>query len=192
MLNSLAIKQKALNNYIYKTKKVEPSEVYEDQKIALLVELGELANELKFFKYWKEEKEPNMSIPCTACTGSGQLGYDDCIFCKGTGKNYSHNPALEEYVDVLHFMLTLTIYKYADDEALEHFFTTLQPLTYPTLTEQFSALYYEMARNTFTGLDLAWRYFLGLAVMLGFDMDDIENAYHKKNKENYARQDRGY
>src|SRR5690554_6655921 len=78
-LNSLFEKQKELDKYIYEKNNVTAKEVFERKIVALLVELGELANELQFFKYWKE----NINI-------DGQR-------------------AIEEYIDVIHFAIGLAV-----------------------------------------------------------------------------------
>ena len=78
-LNLLFEKQKQLDEYIYKKNNVTAKEVFERKIVALLVELGELANELKFFKYWKE----NINI--------------------------DRQRAIEEYIDVIHFAIGLAV-----------------------------------------------------------------------------------
>ena len=78
-LNSLFEKQKELDEYIYEKNNVTAKKVFEKKIVALLVELGELANELQFFKYWKE----NINI-------DGQR-------------------AIEEYIDVIHFAIGLAV-----------------------------------------------------------------------------------
>lgn len=76
-LNSLFEKQKELDKYIYEKNNVTAKEVFERKIVALLVELGELANELQFFKYWKE----NINI--------------------------DSQRAIEEYIDVIHFTISI-------------------------------------------------------------------------------------
>ena len=78
-LNSLFQKQAELDKYIYSQNNVTAKEVFERKIVALLVELGELANELQFFKYWKE----NVSI--------------------------DSQRAIEEYIDVIHFAIGLAV-----------------------------------------------------------------------------------
>lgn len=78
-LNSLFQKQAELDRYIYSQNNVTAKEVFERKIVALLVELGELANEVQFFKYWKE----NINID---------------------GKR-----AIEEYIDVIHFTIGLAV-----------------------------------------------------------------------------------
>src|SRR5690554_4282011 len=55
--------------------------------LALMVELGELANEWRGFKFWSEDQEPRTEL------------WDDRL--------RFHNPLLEEYVDCLHFLLSI-------------------------------------------------------------------------------------
>ena len=78
-LNPLFKKQKELDGYIYEKNNVTAKEVFERKIVALLVELGELANELQFFKYWKE----NISI--------------------------DRQRAIEEFIDVIHFVIGLAV-----------------------------------------------------------------------------------
>lgn len=78
-LNLLFKKQKELDEYIYEKNNVTAKEVFERKIVALLVELGELANELNFFKYWKE----NINI--------------------------DRQRAIEEYIDVIHFAIGLAV-----------------------------------------------------------------------------------
>ena len=76
-LNPLFQKQAELDKYIYSQNNVTAKEVFERKIVALLVELGELANELQFFKYWKDE-----------------IVID-------------RQRAIEEYIDVIHFTLSI-------------------------------------------------------------------------------------
>ena len=78
-LNSLFEKQKKLDEYIYEKNNVTAKKVFEKKIVALLVELGELANELQFFKYWKEHI------------------------------NIDSQRAIEEYIDVIHFAIGLAV-----------------------------------------------------------------------------------
>lgn len=48
--------QKELDQYIAKASNINPEEVYVQRIVALLVELGEFANEYAAFKYWKKNK----------------------------------------------------------------------------------------------------------------------------------------
>jgi dimeric dUTPase (all-alpha-NTP-PPase superfamily) len=79
--------------------------------LALLVELGECANEWRGFKFWSKNQEPRLEVKCHACDGTGYFytGYDkeECMYCGCSGSE--GKPLLEEYVDGLHFVLELGI-----------------------------------------------------------------------------------
>jgi len=76
-LNSLFQKQADLDKYIYKKNGLTEKEIYDKKIVAFLAELFELANELKFFKYWK----------------------DDIVI--------DRQRAIEEYIDVIHFTISI-------------------------------------------------------------------------------------
>lgn len=196
MWYKLAQEQRKLNNYINKKKNVpEDADLYEEKKIALLVELGELANELQFFKYWKENPKAKVYGDCPVCKGRGHVAYGglslECTACIGTGVDESESPVLDEYVDVVHFMLTITT-DIMDDESMKQMFENVQPMHFPKITDHFGAMYYEISNGIGSRIMLVWRYVLGLAVLLEFTDEMIEAAYYKKNKENYRRQDNNY
>ena len=61
-LKELRKKQKKLDEFIIQKKNltdVDNKSGFIRTKIALLVEIGELANELKTFKHWKSQKDIN-------------------------------------------------------------------------------------------------------------------------------------
>src|SRR5699024_6484098 len=76
-----------------------------DKKIlALQVELGELAQKWRGFKFWSKNQEPCTELStgiCTNCAGTGNQFYDDykmerdedCHVCGGDGE-MSKNPML--------------------------------------------------------------------------------------------------
>ena len=76
-LNTLFQKQKQLDEYIYEQNGVTAEQVFKRKIVAFIEELYELANELQFFKYWKE----NINI--------------------------DRERAKEEYIDVIHFTLSI-------------------------------------------------------------------------------------
>src|SRR5690606_16674705 len=80
--------------------------------LALLVELGELANEWRGFKFWSEDQVPRTRVLVNRTT-------DDIGF-KYIGPEHIKNPLLEEYVDCLHFLLSIglesEIGTFTDDE----------------------------------------------------------------------------
>jgi dimeric dUTPase (all-alpha-NTP-PPase superfamily) len=142
--------------------------------LALLVELGECANEWRGFKFWSVNQLPHTSAVRVPCMMEEDKEY--------------YNPLLEEYVDCLHFILELGIEVRAVDP--------WKPIYEEDVTEQFRTLYYHISLiNEYNGHDsyeYAVSYFLGLGEMLGFTWEQIEQAYMEKNKINHKRQEVGY
>jgi dimeric dUTPase (all-alpha-NTP-PPase superfamily) len=147
--------------------------------LALLVELGECANEWRGFKFWSVNQLPHTSAVRVPCMMEEDKEY--------------YNPLLEEYVDCLHFILELGLefrqikrYKYLPDCYIEE-----------SLTDQFRAVfnltnyevYEEYPEEWFNPLFSA---FVELGKMLGFTWEQIEQAYMEKNKINHQRQEVGY
>ena len=195
-LTKLFETQKLLDERIVKEKGLEGQDLLPEKILALLTELGELSNEWQGFKFWKENKEPRTL--CPLCKGTGHCHYsgyanpmEPCSECGGYP--FTINPLLEEYVDCLHFALSIGI---------EHDFTKfvkwleVKPLKTNSIVEQFNALFkadwefYEEGNegHYHEGLELL----IGLGAMLGFSWDDVETAYYEKNKINHSRQENNY
>ncbi|MFB4260491.1 dUTP diphosphatase [Shouchella clausii] len=192
--------------------------------LALQVELGECANEWRGFKFWSGNNRPSSSIHTTAGATVENAEFLDCGECHSSiaRNDYSFetverngecpacgsgsimlfrlkNPLLEEYVDCLHFFLSIGIsIGHTDFEAWEYSDTK-------DVTKQFLAVFgniVDIARN-FEDKDniepddcvvyeAAFAHFLSLGKMLGFSPGEIEDAYLAKNKINHERQDTGY
>lgn len=159
-LNELFAVQKILNERIIKEHNLDPKTLSNKKFLALLTELGELANETRCFKYWStKDPSPRQEI-------------------------------LEEYVDCLHFILTL---------GLDQNFEAVKP-TYQTqsldLTTHFIHLFH--AVNTLYSASSMMAYttlfnaFFALGAELGFTQDEVLSAYMEKNKINHQRQDAHY
>lgn len=154
--------QAKLDQYIAENHKLtEKDNLVSKRYLALLVELGELANETRCFKFWST-KAP------------------------------SHNDViLEEYVDGVHFILSLGL-------ELGYRFHSSSPIKVvdQSLTDQFNAVF--AACTSFNATPDIAHYealfvrFLELGQLLGFTEADIQTAYMKKNEVNFERQDAGY
>lgn len=149
---------------------------FEKLVLALLVEIGECANEWRGFKFWSKDQEPRTKVPVTEW---GVAPYK--------------NPLLEEYVDGLHFVLELGI-EHGVDELIN--VLAIDIINYSDITTQFRMLFlidweiYKEGEGGYyhEGLEL----YLGLGKMLGFTWDEIEVAYFAKNQINHSRQENGY
>ncbi|MCM3488804.1 dUTP diphosphatase [Alkalihalophilus marmarensis] len=165
--------------------------------LALQVELGECANEWRGFKKWSHDQEPRVTTNCSICDGEGgwtnDAGFHPCETCWGIGKH--GNPLLEEYVDCLHFILSIGIslgYEFKELMLPSGWKRTGDT---PPLTEFFSLLISEVIRlrdcdeNEYMVCVYS---FIELGLELGFTLEQIKEAYMKKNKVNHQRQEEGY
>jgi len=175
-----------------------------DKKIlALQVELGELANEWRGFKFWSEDREPRIEVRCHSCKGTGFFDFvepfsnehftEGCGYCEGTGIQEG-NPLLEEYVDCLHFTLSIGLEVGADD-----FLESYDDWSYmaeKNVVNLFSTLYQidwgRLDDNSWNEYFDGFEYFMTLGRELGFTWEQIEGAYLAKNKINHERQESGY
>ncbi|MDM5200022.1 dUTP diphosphatase [Fictibacillus enclensis] len=152
--------QETLNARIVDEHQLHNEDLYEKRLLALLVELGELANETRCFKYWSLKPPSSFEV------------------------------ILEEYVDGLHFLLSvgldLGIKDMEDAESLQR----------DNLTDQFLSLYQHVGKlqkkkdiSLFRSL---FSEFVGLGDLLGFSEETVIEGYKEKNQINHQRQDEGY
>jgi dimeric dUTPase (all-alpha-NTP-PPase superfamily) len=146
--------------------------------LALLVELGECANEWRGFKFWSKNQEPR--------TKKFDEDYD-LIHMESCGLEQS-NPLLEEYVDGLHFVLELGI------ECNISPMIITAPVEFDNNTEAFITVFnyvttYQYDQSFY--IDMLDHY-LGLGKSLGFTWEQIEQAYLAKNTINHQRQEENY
>ncbi|SCY39473.1 dUTP diphosphatase [Alkaliphilus peptidifermentans] len=152
--------QKELDMKILKEHQLEGKDLVPRKILALLVELGELANETRCFKYWSLKSPAEKKV------------------------------ILEEYVDCLHFILSIGLEK-------GFLYLSFEEINAPeTVTGQFmevfaniTALQFNQREENYTKL---WKSFVKLGVGLGFDYKEIEESYLMKNKINHQRQAEGY
>ena len=187
-LNELFELQAKLDERIYKEHPVQEGEDRLAKKIlALQVELGELANEWMGFKYWSHDQEPRTKTYKSKLSPGGE-------FCRGI---FEANPLLEEYVDCLHFILSIGLDLRMDEVADELDFEyacrdIIDCFVY--LNSYVTDLYY-VRENDGVNSDFyesLFSKFIRLGELLGFTWDQVEQAYLAKNKINHARQNNGY
>ncbi|GIN13176.1 hypothetical protein J26TS2_30430 [Shouchella clausii] len=175
--------QKELDRKIIEKKGLEGRDLLPERILALQVELGECANEWRGFKFWSEDREPRTKI---AKPFANDMRGDGYIY---------QNPLLEEYVDCLHFILSI---------GLEVGVTANKFISFKldSITDQFIELNYQIYRvkqlsewsKQRARLDwvMLFDLFMGLGEMLGFSPGEIEDAYLAKNEVNHERQVNGY
>lgn len=190
--------QKVLDAHIEKEHpRVEDENRLAKKLLSLQVELGELANEWRGFKFWSNAQEPR--------TYGLKLG-------KTPKENRYINPLLEEYVDCLHFILSIGLENYKYGSSDDHVQLPIgwirdhSPIKYENVIKQFNYLFNtigyfmdctsdcEMGTNSEIEdqYENTYRIFIGLGEMLGFTQEQIEKAYYQKNEVNHERQNTGY
>ena len=147
--------------------------------LALQVELAECANEWRGFKKWSKDQEPRIKVPVTAW-----------------GEPYK-NPLLEEYVDCLHFILTIGLeLGYTDfrEEKMNEYLALVSEGERVDITGHFIAINYITSCIFENEIHYEQALFeiLDLGERLGFTWEQIEEAYFAKNKVNHERQESGY
>ncbi|SET78502.1 Dimeric dUTPase, all-alpha-NTP-PPase (MazG) superfamily [Salinibacillus kushneri] len=154
--------QDELDQRIKQEHQLENTDVVHEKILALLVEVGELANETRCFKFWSH-KGPN-----------------------------DHAAILEEYVDGLHFIISLGLelgfsYEGSRNEVQESLAST---------SDEFLQVYENTIalknKQTEAAYEQLFHSFLVLGEGLGFEEEMIKRAYVNKNEVNHQRQDTGY
>lgn len=158
-------------------------------------------------------------IQCSLCMGTGDENYEriaedaegiggheyiKCEECNGEGTTGTKNPLLEEYVDCLHFILSIgNLTKYSKNNDINDLKrNTLEASGVKAFLELFKEITFfneerKVSKNTI-GLTrimiyerIFWR-FNELGNALGFTPEQIEKAYMDKNAVNHKRQQEGY
>lgn len=167
-IKKLCEMQQVLDNRIIKEHQLEGQNLEENKILALLVEISELANETRCFKHWSTKGPSEKEV------------------------------LLEEYVDSLHFFLSIANhYQYDVDHLyevyLENYRTERDNLSLVSAFLDVTAKIVKMneENSSYHFID-AFSAYLHLGNMLGFDWEKMEQAYIRKNEINHQRQDNGY
>jgi len=168
--------------------------------LALLVELGELANEARFFKYWSHDQKPRIVVREWKLYEDTIKEYGDSTHRRyeGVVRPVLRQPLLEEYVDCLHFILSIGL-EITEPDMLDLKRWNLTKAD--NITEQFLWLMADVT-DLYNGLyhdgnfkfdyEFLLLQFIHLGEMLGFTWSEIEQAYLEKNQVNHRRQDSNY
>ena len=167
-VKKLSEMQRVLDDRIISEHKLDGQNLEENKILALLVEINELANETRCFKHWSTKGPSEESV------------------------------ILEEYVDSLHFFLSIANDRQYDIDHLyemyERDFKTAEGPS--TLVSAFidimeKIILLKQKPDAYHYMD-AFSAYLNLGKLLGFNWEQIENAYIRKNEINHQRQDTGY
>ncbi|CAM3922552.1 dUTP diphosphatase [Lederbergia lenta] len=154
--------QDELDKYIEEEHGLQNTNLVERKILALLVEIGELANETRCFKFWSKKPASDQAI------------------------------VLEEFVDGVHFILSIgnelgfsdrdipIVSSEANEDLVQSFLKIYQLI---------DKLRQNRTGESFE--ELMRQYFI-LGQSLGFSINDVQTAYKKKNEVNYKRQQEGY
>lgn len=160
-LNKLFSMQETLDKRIETEHNLQNENLLHKKVLALFVEIGELANETRCFKFWSK-KGPS-----------------------------AREVILEEYVDGLHFILSIGITTGFMDISLSSCTNHNSDATdgFLRLNSLISNFLNSSTKENYVQL---FNCFLNLGEVLGFSESDIEAAYICKNEINHERQDQGY
>lgn len=186
-LNKLFDTQRILDARIEKEHpRVEGEDRLAKKILALLVELGELANEQRSWKFWSKDQEPRTKV------------FDeeyDLIHMESIGLEQK-NPLLEEYVDCLHFILSIGLELNVVVYEIENYHTGNPLSITDTFRQTFTSVAYPInLRNPSTiqeWYEEVFAWFIDLGEKLDFTWEQIETGYYSKNAINHTRQDTGY
>ncbi|MEG0260913.1 MAG: dUTP diphosphatase [Lysinibacillus sp.] len=159
-LQKLFEMQKGLDAFIEKTQNIE-RDVFKEKGMALMVELAELANETRCFKFWSTKGPSERAV------------------------------ILEEYVDSIHFILSLGLMKGYTSMEKWPVIEEKRDLTELFLTTQSEILSFVNKPTEDLYLKV-WQCYGLIAYNLDFTFEDVVTAYIAKNEENYNRQRSGY
>ena len=190
-LSKLFKTQKLLDIRIVDEHNLHGQDLLPQKILSLQVELAELAQNWRGFKFWSKDQEPRINIRvCKTCGEylcDTQDSCDSCDYIGAPSEPIIKNPLLEEFVDGLHFIFSI-----GNDLEINIELYTILPFKHKTILDQFSQTYYVIGDlehdPSQEGLITVLQYLLGLGEMLGFTTDQIKQSYYAKNKINHQRQ----
>src|SRR5699024_10403338 len=150
--------QAELDEYIGKSKGINMADHKLERIIALQVEFGELTNELRF------------------------------IFKYWSNKKWNRERALEEYVDGIHFLLSI-----GNDLGIKEYeYKQPNEQDMRVLVLGINNMISRLFKKRHGDYEILLDHYLLLGEKLGFTEDEILTSYELKHAENYSRQANGY
>lgn len=170
-------KQKQLDQEIIVKHHLQDTDLTEEKILSFNTELGELANTWRGFKYWSNNQKPKLTAK------------------RKNGTEY--NPLVDEYIDGIHFLMSLGFtLGYEPEKVVERLeFLNLSRIIFKgEITKQFNNIFRitsKLQLDTSLYIKLFNEYLL-LGSLLGFEWQQIHNAYYQKLEVNHQRQNQGY
>ncbi|WP_414049796.1 dUTP diphosphatase [Macrococcus animalis] len=178
LFNKVSEKQEVLDNAVREKKNIDADQWLEDLQISHLLglrgEVAEFINEARdLWKYWKD-KEPEL------------------------------DKLIDEAVDVIHFIHLIlnknevdnTMYVTTINQRIEHYRNMtvrgVNEMTFQPVPRDYRKYLNDMYNvESIEGLINCYAILLVVLAHYNFKLEDIENAYDKKNDENHKRQESG-
>lgn len=162
-LTNIFKQQIELDKHIHSNHNINYKDVHDKLKLALAVELGELANEIRCFKFWSYKKPSERSV------------------------------ILEEYVDGIHFITSLAIAKNVKHFNNWKILFNQKQYSKKEISILFNKLFSKINLLNCKLCIINWyKNYIKLGFALGFSFDEIKNRYEQKNIINHKRQDNKY
>lgn len=154
--------QKGLDGHIEKQHELENEDLFDRKVLALLVEIGELANETRCFKFWSLKPSSSLEV------------------------------ILEEFVDGIHFILSLGLECGFESLEEISRGENNRPNMNKQFLAVYESIHAFRSERTIETYKQMFQSYLLLASLLSFEDEDIKKAYIAKNEVNYRRQQDGY
>lgn len=162
-LTNIFKQQIELDKHIHLNHNLNYNGIHDELKLSLAVELGELANEVRCFKFWSYKKPSERNI------------------------------ILEEYVDGIHFVTSLAIAKNIKHFNNWKISFNQKQYSKKEISILFNKLFSKInLLNNKLFIKKWYKNYIRLGFVLGFSFDEIKNGYEQKNIINHKRQDDKY
>lgn len=156
--------QRELNDVIIREKHLTGRDLFSRNRLALMIEVAELANEFpETFKYW-------------------------------SSKRNQYDKALGELVDVFSFILSIGLYfgRVSNKYVYNVSYMPINSHGHLRLEDVFKEFMVSAAQITPQNYVMYMNDFLALIYTLGFTWEEFEGAYYEKLEINHHRQSVGY
>lgn len=161
-LEKLFTMQQALDKHIEEKHELGNEDLFNRKVLALLVEISELANETRCFKFWSVKPSSEKQV------------------------------ILEEFVDGIHFILSLGIEcDFHKDSFTIKSEPSIFNVTEQFLVINEKVSLFQKSK-TISDYIAVFEAYLQLGVLLGITNEEMEQAYFRKNEVNYQRQQNNY
>jgi dimeric dUTPase (all-alpha-NTP-PPase superfamily) len=161
-VSELFTMQQELDRFIEEGHQLLEKDLFDQKVLALLVEVSELANETRCFKFWSTKGPSPQEV------------------------------ILEEYVDGLHFILSLGIEVgfHRTMKDVPSFKEAVEPVE--QFLRVYEAIHQFRKEKCLSVYEHLLSEYLALGKLYGFTPEGIYKAYVAKNKVNFQRQQQGY